>query len=57
VSHGSPGENAPSIADPVAEARQAEHELLTTLFDLGRRVTAVLDFDTLLAEIPRLIGA
>lgn len=34
----------------------AEHELLTTLFDLGRQLTAVLDFDDLLRQIPRLIG-
>ena len=33
-----------------------EHELVTTLFDLGRQVTAVLDFDELLRQIPRLIG-
>ncbi|HXW06576.1 MAG TPA: GAF domain-containing protein [Vicinamibacterales bacterium] len=35
---------------------QAEHELLRTLFDLGRQVTAVLDLDELLRQIPRLIG-
>jgi phosphoserine phosphatase RsbU/P len=35
---------------------RSEHELLTTLFDLGRQVTAVLDFDDLLQHIPRLIG-
>ena len=33
-----------------------DHELLTTLFDLGRQVTAVLDLDELLRQIPRLIG-
>ncbi|MGH9309810.1 MAG: SpoIIE family protein phosphatase [Vicinamibacterales bacterium] len=33
-----------------------EHELVTTLFDLGRQVTAVLDFDELLRQTPRLIG-
>ncbi|MEP6914130.1 MAG: GAF domain-containing SpoIIE family protein phosphatase [Acidobacteriota bacterium] len=54
--NGFPADNAPALNDPVAQAKQAEHDLLTTLFDLGRRVTAVLDFDTLLAEIPRLIG-
>ena len=32
-----------------------EHELLTTLFDLGRQVTAVLDLEDLLQQIPRLI--
>jgi sigma-B regulation protein RsbU (phosphoserine phosphatase) len=33
-----------------------EHELVVTLFDLGRRITAVLDFDELLRQIPRLLG-
>ena len=33
-----------------------EQETLTTLFDLGRQVTAVLDLDELLAQIPTLIG-
>ncbi len=33
-----------------------EQEILTILFDLGRQVTSVLDFDELLAQIPRLIG-
>jgi phosphoserine phosphatase RsbU/P len=33
-----------------------EQEMLTTLFDLGRQVTAVLDLDELLAQIPILIG-
>jgi sigma-B regulation protein RsbU (phosphoserine phosphatase) len=34
----------------------SEHELVTTLFDLGRQITSVLDFDELLRQIPRLIG-
>lgn len=33
-----------------------EQEMLTTLFDLGRQVTAVLDLEELLAQLPRLIG-
>jgi sigma-B regulation protein RsbU (phosphoserine phosphatase) len=33
----------------------AEQELVTTLFDLGRQVTSVLDLDELLQQIPRLI--
>ena len=33
-----------------------DDELVTTLFDLGRQVTAVLEFDELLRQIPRLIG-
>ena len=42
-----------SVAVPSAAA---EHEIVTTLFDLGRQVTAVLEFDELLQQIPRLIG-
>jgi len=44
-----PGDAAPPAAAP-------EHELVTTLFDLGRQVTGVLDLDYLLPQIPRLIG-
>ncbi len=50
VSEVFPGDEAP------AEARHAEHELVATLFDLGRQVTAVLDLEDLLQQIPRLIG-
>jgi sigma-B regulation protein RsbU (phosphoserine phosphatase) len=34
----------------------SDTELLTTLFDLGRQVAAVLDLDELLHQIPHLIG-
>ena len=34
----------------------SERELLTTLFDLGREVTSVLDLDELLPRIPQLIA-
>jgi sigma-B regulation protein RsbU (phosphoserine phosphatase) len=54
VSQGSTSEGRqPSAADP---ASPPEHELVTTLFDLGRQVTSVLDLDDLLHQIPRLIG-
>jgi sigma-B regulation protein RsbU (phosphoserine phosphatase) len=33
-----------------------EQEMLTTLFDLGRQVTSVLDLHELLVQIPQLIG-
>jgi sigma-B regulation protein RsbU (phosphoserine phosphatase) len=33
-----------------------EQQTLTTLFDLGRQVTAVLDFEELLAQLPKLIA-
>src|SRR5512141_1528437 len=42
------------VNDAAAIAR--EQETLTTLFDLGRQVTSVLDLDELLAQIPKLIG-
>lgn len=38
-----------------SQSFSADHELVTTLFDLGRQVAAVLDFDELLQQIPRLI--
>jgi len=40
---------------PDGPAPAAEQELVTTLFDLGRQVTSVLDLDELLQQIPRLI--
>jgi sigma-B regulation protein RsbU (phosphoserine phosphatase) len=43
-------------AAPETGAPAPEKEIVTTLFDLGRQVTAVLDFDELLQQIPRLIG-
>jgi len=33
-----------------------EHDILLTLFDLGRQVASVVDFDELLPKIPQLIG-
>jgi hypothetical protein len=53
VSQGIPSDRAEPAAP---QAGYAEHELLTTLFDLGRQVTSVLDLDDLLHQIPRLIG-
>lgn len=50
MSQGFPADEAP------AESGQAEQQLLATLFDLGRQVTAVLDLEDLLQQIPRLIG-
>jgi sigma-B regulation protein RsbU (phosphoserine phosphatase) len=46
---GQPG----SIA--AAAPRPSDQQLLTTLFDLGRQVTSVLDLDELLQRIPQLI--
>ncbi|HSC29594.1 MAG TPA: GAF domain-containing SpoIIE family protein phosphatase [Vicinamibacterales bacterium] len=40
----------------IAPSSAAEHEIVATLFDLGRQVTSVLDPDALLAKIPRLIA-
>jgi phosphoserine phosphatase RsbU/P len=41
---------------PGVSAAEAEHEIVMTLFDLGRQVAAVLDFDELLQKIPQLIA-
>jgi sigma-B regulation protein RsbU (phosphoserine phosphatase) len=54
VSQGIPSDSVPVEAG--TSAAPAEHDLLTTLFDLGRQVTSVLDLDELLHRIPRLIG-
>ena len=51
--HSADGESV--TTGPVPEAA-AEHEIVTTLFDLGRQVTSVLDFDELLQQIPRLMS-
>jgi sigma-B regulation protein RsbU (phosphoserine phosphatase) len=54
VSHG----YAPDAPPPPVLNQSDPHayELVTTLFDLGRRVASVLDIDELLRQIPRLIG-
>jgi len=50
-------EPAPGDADTRVPARRADDsELLSTLFELGREVTAVLDLEELLAKIPQLIA-
>ena len=47
----------PDAARPPAPARgPTDTELLSTLFELGREVTSVLDLDELLAKIPQLIA-
>lgn len=48
-----PDDNA---SHAVAPQRPSEHELISTLFDLGRQVAAVLDFDELLQQIPKLLA-
>ena len=47
-----PTEDGPAVESP---APSSDHELLTTLFDLGRQVSGVLELDELLQQIPRLI--
>jgi phosphoserine phosphatase RsbU/P len=54
VSQGPTSEGTPPVN--AAGPGPADNELLTTLFDLGRQVTSVLDFTELLQQIPRLIG-
>ena len=46
----------PGELDELAASSAVEHQIVTTLFDLGRQVTAVLELDDLLAKIPVLIG-
>jgi sigma-B regulation protein RsbU (phosphoserine phosphatase) len=53
VTQGFPSEDAPPAA---SQAAVQEHAIVTTLFDLGRQVTSVLDLEELLPRIPRLIG-
>src|SRR5690349_18525153 len=48
---------APGASDARGPVRApTESELLSTLFELGREVTAVLDLEELLAKIPQLIA-
>lgn len=54
MSHGHPADETPAAIN--APGAVAEHKLVDTLFDLGRQVTSVLDFDDLLEQIPRLIS-
>ena len=51
MKQGTPAEEAPNAGHPLV----SEHELVTTLFDLGRQVTGVLDLEELLQKIPTLI--
>lgn len=51
---GSVNEAASDLAEEAA--RQADTQLLATLFELGREVTSVLDFNDLLQKIPQLIA-
>jgi len=44
------------IQPPAATPRATETELLSTLFELGREVTSVLDLADLLEKIPQLIA-
>jgi sigma-B regulation protein RsbU (phosphoserine phosphatase) len=45
----------PSVR-PSPAATLSEREILLTLFDLGRQVVSVIDFDELLEQIPQMIG-
>jgi sigma-B regulation protein RsbU (phosphoserine phosphatase) len=56
VSQSFPADEAPADQNAREPSKPSEQELVTTLFDLGRQVTGVLDFDDLLHQIPRLIG-
>ena len=56
MSQAFPAGESPAGTDLRGSPNRSEQELLTTLFDLGRQVTAVLDLEDLLRQIPRLIG-
>ena len=55
MSLGHPADDTPAAAGTTTTTAEAT-EVVTTLFDLGRQVTGVLDFDDLLQQIPRLIA-
>jgi sigma-B regulation protein RsbU (phosphoserine phosphatase) len=54
VSHGSSADESPGAG--TSESSAADSELVSTLFDLGRQLTSVLDVDDLLEQIPRLLS-
>jgi serine phosphatase RsbU (regulator of sigma subunit) len=54
VSHGQSAQEPQSLTG--TSDHGADHEVVTTLFDLERQVTAVLDLEELLHQIPRLIA-
>ena len=51
MNQGTPADEAPVSGHPLA----SDHELVATLFDLGREITGVLDLEELLQKIPLLI--
>jgi phosphoserine phosphatase RsbU/P len=53
VNDPSPTDTAPT---PGERSASLDHDIVATLFDLGRQVTAVLDLQDLLQQIPQLIG-
>ena len=56
MSQSFPADDASADPNTQPQSKASKEELVTTLFDLGRQVTSVLDFDDLLRQIPRLIG-
>jgi len=46
----------PDAAATTTQPRPSDQQLLTTLFDLGRQVTSVLNLDELLQRIPQMIS-
>jgi sigma-B regulation protein RsbU (phosphoserine phosphatase) len=51
-----PRENPTDAPPPASGRAPSDTELLSTLFELGREVTSVLDLDELLEKIPQLIA-
>jgi sigma-B regulation protein RsbU (phosphoserine phosphatase) len=48
--------NSPQDPTPREAIRPSDQELISTLFDLGRQIASVLDFDELIQQIPKLIA-
>src|SRR5262245_16932567 len=51
-----PSDNPADLTLQPVNRAATDTELLSTLFELGREVTSVLDLDELLAKIPQLIA-
>jgi sigma-B regulation protein RsbU (phosphoserine phosphatase) len=51
-----PSDNPADLTLQPLNRAATDTELLSTLFELGREVTSVLDLDELLAKIPQLIA-
>src|SRR5262245_21284115 len=55
-SHESVSDGSSADESPAAGISAPDHQLVTTLFDLGRQITSVLDVDDVLEQDPRLLS-